>query len=480
VSLLRPVRDLVKGPPLTCAPATPVAEAARLMSRRGVGSIIVVDDGGTVRGIVTDRDLRIKVVATELGPTTPVSAVMSAPVVSIETDALALDALLEMMRRNIHHLGVTEAGRLAGAVSSHDVIVLQGAHPVALARDIDRQDSVDGLAECATRVPAVIRRLGDEGAGALDLGRIVAELNDRLVRRALAFAEADLGAGRGGEPPVAYAWLAAGSEGRREQTLKTDQDNALVYADPRPDRAEAMAAHFAALARATGATLARLGFPPCDGGFMASSPRWCQPVSVWREYFAGWMTTPTPEPVLHASIFFDIRPIGGDEAVGRELWEWVCARAPAATLFLRHMAKAAVERQPPLGLFGRFAVERSGAHRDALDLKARGVYPVTQAMRVYALSLGIRETNTVDRLREIGARGVLTAAEVAELRDAYEVMARIRLRRQLAALDAGDPPDNFVAPQLLGKADRLLLREAFKTVGWLQRYLEERFLTAGL
>jgi CBS domain-containing protein len=468
------VRDLVKGPPLTCRPDTPVAEAARRMSARGAGSILVLADDGGLAGIVTDRDLRSKVVAEELTPATPTSRVMSTPVVTIAADALALDVLLEMMRRNIHHLAVVEAGRLSGVVSGHDLVMLQGAHPVALAREIDQQESVDGLAEAAARIPRVIRRLSDEGAGALDLGRIVAELNDRLVRRALRFAEAAVGEDGAG-PPAGYAWLAAGSEGRREQTLKTDQDNALVYEDPPADRAPAVAAYFAALARVMGDTLPRLGFPPCDGGFMASNPRWCQPVSAWQQHFDGWMATPTPEPLLHASIFFDLRPIGGDLAVGRALWEWVCERAPGAILFLRHMARAAVERTPPLGLFGRFVVERSGANEGRLDLKARGVFPLTQAMRVYALSLGIRETNTAERLREVGARGVLSAGEVAELRDACEVMARIRFRHQLAAVEAGRPPDNFVNPAALGKADRLLLREAFKSVAWLQRYLEERF-----
>lgn len=289
--------------------------------------------------------------------------------------------------------------------------------------------------------------------------------------------QAGLEAGGQGRAPVAFCWLVAGSEGRREQTLRTDQDNGLVYRDPPPGAEATVAAYFERLATGMSETLARLGFPRCPGDFMAANPRWRQPESVWRQYFSAWMETPQPEPVLRASLFFDLRPVGGEEEIGRRLWEWVCETAPSRTLFLRHMACAAVDRPRPLGFFGGFAVERAGPHMDRLDLKAGAVLPVTHAMRVYALSLGVRHTNTLDRLRAIGERRVLDSAEVSELRDAYQLVARLRLTHQLACLDAGLPPDNFIRPRALGKTDRLLLKEAFKTIASLARGVEERFQT---
>jgi CBS domain-containing protein len=180
---------------------------------------------------------------------------------------------------------------------------------------------------------------------------------------------------------------------------------------------------------------------------------------------------------MHASIFFDLRPVAGREELGRGLWDWVCGRAPSQTLFLRHLARAALDRHVPLGFFGGFVVERSGGHRDTLDLKARGVFPMTQAARVCALSLGIRETNTLDRLRGAGDRGVLAAAEVEELGDAYEVLSRLRLHHQLACLDAGRPPDNHIDPRTLRTADRMLLKEAFRSLARLQRQIADRFHT---
>jgi CBS domain-containing protein len=470
VLFVRKVADLVKGPPVTCEVTASVADAARVMTRRRVGAPV---------GIVTDRDLRSKVLASGLAPGTPVTAVMSSPVVSIAPDALAFDALLTMTRLGIHHLAVAAGTRLEGVISSHDVILLHGAHPVGLARDFDSLPSIDALAGAVPRIQGVVKWLTGEGVGTFDVGRIVAELNDRLVRRAIGFSVARLEDDGHGLPPVPFAWLAAGSEGRREQTLKTDQDNGLVYRDPPPELRERAAAYFGRLAAAVGEALVRLGFPPCEGGFMASNPTWCQPDSTWRGYFSRWMDTPEPLPVLRASIFFDLRPVAGDEPLGAALWAWVCERAPSQTLFLRYMAKAALERHVPLGLFGGFVVERSGAHKDALDLKARGVFPVTQALRVYALSLGLSETNTVGRLIGVAAQGLMTEQDARDLRDAYELICRLRLTRQLACLDAGSAPDNFVNPETLAKADRLLLKEAFKTVAWLQRVLEDRF-QAGL
>jgi CBS domain-containing protein len=474
---VRRVRDLVTRPAVTCAEGTTAAEAARLMTERGVGSLVVLGEDGRALGVVTDQDLRTRVLARDRPPTTEVAAIMSAPLVSIEAGRLAFDALLEMTRRNLHHLGVVEESRVVGVVSSHDFMLLQGSHPVGLARAIEGQASVDGLAALAARLPTLVRQLLTDGAGPVEIGRIVAELNDRLVKRVTRLVESALDVDGHGRPPVPYAWLAAGSEGRREQTLRTDQDNGLVYEDPVEDVRAAAAAYFGRFADGVATALVRVGFPVCAGGFMASNPQWCQPASVWREYFRGWLETPQPERVLKACIYFDLRPIAGDERLGQALWQWVCERAPAQTLFLRHMARAAAEQDPPLGLFGRFAVERSGPHKSAIDLKGRGVFPMTQAMRVYALALGIAETNTVDRLVEAGSRGVFSAAEVEELRGAYEVIFRLRLGHQLARVEAGEPPDNFVNPGQLGKADRLLLREAFKSLGWLRRAVEERFQT---
>jgi CBS domain-containing protein len=471
----RRVLDLASTPPLTCPLSATIAAAAAQMSARAAGSIVVVGDLGEPLGIVTDRDLRNRVVARGASAEVPVAQIMSAPLVSVPADTPAFEALLEMTRRSIHHLGVVEGGRLVAIVSSHDMVLAEGAHPLALARAIEAEESLDGLAASAPRLIAVVRWLVTGGAGASEIGRLVAEINDRLVARALALIERALEVEGHGRPPVAYSWLVTGSEGRREQTLKTDQDNALIYADS-PKDGEA-AVYFSLLAERMGAALVRLGFPACPGGFMASNARWCQPERVWHEYFASWMENPNPEPIVDASLFFDLRPVAGDPEPGRALWSWVCERAPKRTLFLRYLAQDAVSQPSALGWFRRFRVERSGPRRGRLDLKAVAVFPMTQAMRVCGLSLGLRETHTLDRLAGAEAAGLLRPQDAADLREAYEIVTRMRIAHQLRCLDEGIAPDNFLDPRRLSRGDGLLLKHALRTVAWVQRFVEDRFQT---
>ena len=471
----RRIRDLGKAPPLTCPPATAIAAAAVLMSERGAGSIVVLGADGAPLGIVTDRDLRSRVLARGMAPGAPVSEVMSSPLLSVSPDVVAFEALLEMTRRRIHHLGVVEAGRLVAVVSSHDMILVEGAHPLALVRAIERENSLEGLAVAASRVTDVVRWLTAGGIAASEVGRFVAELNDLLVARAAGLVEHALEAEGHGRPPVPYSWLAAGSEARREQTLKTDQDNGLVYADPSPESASTVEAYFGRFTARMTTALVRLGFPECPGGFMASNPRWCQPAAVWRERFASWMETPQPEPLLAASVFFDLRPVAGDPGPGCELWRWLCERAPTRILFLRHLAREAVQRPPGLGFFGRFKVESAGPHRGRLDLKRRAIFPITHGMRVCALSLGLEDTHTLDRLRGAAARGLIGAGEAEDLRGAYESVARLRLLHQLRCLDEGAQPDNFLDPGHLARTDRLLLKDAMATVAGFQEIVRDRF-----
>jgi len=472
------VGAVMTAPPLTCGPDTAIDEAARLMAAQRAGSIVVVDGVGRALGIVTDTDLRTRVVAARCPADAPVRAIMSAPALVIGAGEPAFDAFLLMLRHGIHHLLVEEGGQLLGIVSSHDLLWLEGGHPVALARHLEAQQEVAGLRDTARRLAAVARWLVAGGTGALAAGRVVAELHDALVRRVVDLAQSSLAREGHVAPPVPISWIAAGSEGRREQALATDQDNGIVYADPPPGQAEAAARYVQALAARVAEGLEHAGVPRCPGGYMATNPRWCQPLRVWREYAEAWTDAPTGQHLLDATTYADLRPVAGDPAPGEALARQLVALAAARPVFLRHMARDALQRSAGLGLFGRFAVERHGPHQGRVDLKGHGLFPVAQVIRVHALAAGLAETNTVDRLRALAGRGVFSAEEVRDVADAYEVMARLRLRHQLACLDAGESPDNHVDPRTLSRADRLLLRDAFRVVAWLQRSAEDRFQTA--
>jgi CBS domain-containing protein len=402
---------------------------------------------------------------------------MSSPLITTSPGAFAFEALLEMTRRDIHPLPVVEDGRCVAVVSSHDVLRWQSPHPLLLVREIAAASTIDALTRLADRTTPLIARLVAEGGSALDVARIVAEINDRLVRRALDLTVASLQASGAGPPPARWCWLVFGSEARREQTLRTDQDNGLVYADPRESDAGAAAAYFARFAAEAIAALMAIGFPPCPGGVMASHQRWCQPVAAWTEYFRVWIDHPSPAEVLDASIFFDLRPLAGDVGLAAGLREVIRRDAPKSRVFLGLLARDVVQRRLPLTMFGNVAVARAGRERGTVDVKAAGGMQLVGAARLAALELGLDEANTAARMFAAGERGLYTAAEAREIVDAYGHLLRLRLVRQLECVAAGLPPDNRVDPGRLARADALLFRDALKTARRVQAGLRERFLT---
>jgi CBS domain-containing protein len=472
------VRDLIRRPPVSAPAGTSAVEAARLLSREGVGSVVVADAAGAPVGIVTDRDLRRKVVAEARdAATTPVREIMSSPLVTLRPGAFAFEAVLEMTRHRIRHVVVVEDGRLVGVVSSRDVLALHTTHPVTLAREIGRATSLPALATLGARVTELVRRLVGEGGRPHEVGQLVAELNDRIVVRVLALAQADLEVAGLGPPPVPYCWLLFGSEARREQTLRTDQDNGLVYADPPAGVAGAAAEWYARFAAEAVRGLVAVGYPPCPGNVMASNPRWCQPLGAWQAAFRRWIHEAGPEEVLAACIHFDLRPLVGALELGAALRALIRAEAPARRVFLGLLARDAVDRRVPLTLFGRVGVERRGTHRGTVDVKGAGSIQLVGAGRVHALELGLEETNTIERFRAAGAAGSYTEAEVREIADAAEHLMRLRLSHQLERLAAGAEVDNRVDPRQLSHADELLFRDALRTVSRVQGGLRERFAT---
>lgn len=471
------VRDLIKRPPVTCALDVSAVDAAQRLSREGVGSVIVLGSGGDPIGIVTDRDLRRKVVAEGRDPaTTPVGTIMSTPLVILRPGAFAFEAVLEMTRHRVRHIAVVEEGRLVGVVSSRDFLALQTTHPVVLARQIVRATSLDSLADLAGRVTALVRRLVAEGGTAYDIGQIVAELNDRIALRVLGLAAGALEEAGEEAPPVRYCWLVFGSEARREQTLRTDQDNGLVYEDPPADLAVRTADYYAKLADAAIQGLVHVGFPRCPGNAMASNPTWCQSGSVWKGYFRRWMGEAGPEHVLAACIYFDIRPLGGAMELGTRLRD-VVREAPEHRAFLGYLASDVVARRLPLTIFGNVAVHRAGPHRGAVDLKGAGGLQLVGAGRLYDLALALGQTNTIDRFRAAAAHGVLKEAAVREVADAHQHLVRLRLVHQLDNLERGETPDNYITPSRLSRAEAVLVREAMRTVAGVQAEIRERFAT---
>ncbi len=349
------VKDVVSAPVVVCTRETSIREAARLVSNARATCLAVVDPGGYAVGVVTDRDFTRRVLARGISLDLPVTSIMSTPVVSVESTARLFQALLAMISKDIQHVVITEERLPKAVLSSHDLMLLQGKSPLTVSRHLKDQKSVEGLADAQKKIMELLPLLLREGARMSHITRVVSEINDGLMTKILEFAEAELG-----PPPLPYCWVVLGSKGRREQTFKTDQDNALIYADPEEGNAGTAQEYFEHLALYVRNALASCGYPPCPGDYMASNPRWRQPLSAWKRYFQAWIAQADLHSVEDALIFFDMRPVGGDVALFQALAAFIHENLKNASFFKSVFAKISIDRRPPIGFFRTFVVDRSG------------------------------------------------------------------------------------------------------------------------
>ncbi|MCL6285001.1 DUF294 nucleotidyltransferase-like domain-containing protein [Ruegeria sp. 2012CJ41-6] len=454
-----PVETLMARDPAVCAPDMPVQQAAKMMRDRRISSLCVVQDG-LLRGIVTIRDLSGKVVGEALPGTTPVGDVMTAAPMTLPPSAIGSDVLHMMMEHRIGHVPITEAGRLEGIVTQTDLTRFQAVSSAELVAALARSETAQDMAQVTAEIPRLLVQLVAGGNRHDVVTRLITDIADTATRRLLALAEAKLG-----PPPLPYLWLACGSQGRQEQTGVSDQDNCLMLDD---SVTEADMAYFAALAKIVCDGLNTCGYVYCPGEMMATNPRWCQPVRVWRDYFASWIAKPNPEAQMLASVMFDLRPIGGDFDLFRNIQTETLKAASANSIFVAHMISNALKHSVPLGLFRGLATIRSGEHRDRVDMKHNGVVPVVDLGRLYALRAQLTPVNTLARLDGAERSGALSPSGARDLRDAYDLIADARLEHQAAQVKAGLTPDNFMAPGSLSDFERSHLRDAFVVVKTMQ------------
>lgn len=454
------VGELVRREPVTTDAGATVADAAAAMSRAGVSSLLVVDDAGLC-GILTDRDLRNRVLAVGLDPARPVREVMTTPALTVGSDAMAFEALLEMVSRGIHHLPVVGGrGELLGMITTTDLVRLGNSDPVVLAADIGRQRTLAGVVELAGRIPSVVAELVDRDVSAADIGRVTTALRDAVRRRVVALVEEE-----SGPPPTAYSWVVLGSAAREEEALAADQDHALVLEEDGHD------AWFAGFAARVTETLEQCGLPRCPGDVMATNPHWRLTVDQWRTTFAEWAREPGSDAVLGVAIFYDMRHLTGEvrltEAVRRS------STSSMSTRLLGHLTAEALRTRPPLGFFRGLVLEKEGEHQETLDLK-RGIAAVVQLARVHALRAGSSTVSTRGRLEAAVAAGILDTETAADLRDALELMTYRRFHHQVQQLRNGQRPDNRIAPDALTDRQRRHLRDAFAIVRAAQQQTEHR------
>lgn len=459
------VSDLMARNPVTIAPDAPVTEAARLMRDKHISSLCVTE-GGALLGILTTRDLTGRVLAEGLAGDTPVARVMTADPQVLAPDDLGSDILHTMLERRIGHLPVVRDGKVVGVITQTDLTRFQAVSSAQLVRDAAIANTPAELATVTDRIPKLLGQLVAANNAHEVVTRLITDIADTVTRRLLKLAEAELG-----PAPAPWLWLACGSQGRQEQTGITDQDNCLILDDS--VTADDMP-YFHAFAKFVSDGLNAAGYVYCPGDMMATNPRWCQPVRVWRKYFRGWIDSPVPEAQMLASVMFDLRPIGGTPALFRDLHSETLEAASKNSIFVAHMISNALKHQPPLGLLRGFATIRSGEHKNHIDMKLNGVVPVADLARVYALRGKLTPVNTRARLLAAEAAGVISVSGARDLIEAYDLIARLRLDNQAALVRSGRKPDNFLAPSDLSDFERSHLRDAFVVIRTMQSALGQR------
>jgi CBS domain-containing protein len=450
---------------------TTIRRAAAIMSESRISSLVIMDRNNLPSGILTDRDLREKVVAKGRDVGEPVRNIMSTTLIRVDARDYCFEAVLKMIKYNIHHILVIQDGLLTGMITNHDMMVLQGTSPLSLTKDIESQQTIEGLVPVSKKINGIVGLLLKEGAKASNITKVITEINDRLVRKVIELAERKFG-----PPPLAYCWLVFGSEGRKEQTFKTDQDNALIYDDPATE-AEAAAAkkYFSVFAGFVRDGLIQNGFPICPANYMASNPQWCQPLKVWKKYFSTWVSTPTADAVLNSVAFFDFRAMCGESLLADQLRDHLNVILRGQKVFLGHLANMAIKNTPPVGFFKSFVVEKGGAHKDELNLKIKGIAPLVDMARLFALEKGIRETSTLERIETLRSKHTIVEEYADDFAQAFEFIMLLRIHNQFAQISAGAAPDNFINPNRLSNLEKRSIKEAFQLITRTQDLIIERY-----
>jgi CBS domain-containing protein len=461
----RPLESLLRRSIVGCSPTTSVRTAAELMAKERVSSLLVRTGEGW--GIMTDRDLRTRVIAPRRSVDDPVVHVLSQPLVTAQADAPAADGLRLMLERGIHHLPVERAGRILGMVSDTDLMGLERRAPFRLRSDIERAPDRDAAIAAGRLLPSAVIDLVDARVDPVDIGHVVGVTVDALTRRL-----AELGIERLGDPPVPWAWIALGSQARHEQSLRTDQDHAIAHGitggDAQADD------YFARLAEWVTSGIEEMGIPRCRAGVSATEPQWRAPLEEWSRRFAEWMADAGPDEAALTAIAFDYRRVTGPLEVD-EVLDAVAGTAPRRPLFLRRLATQAVALTPPTGFVRDFVVQARGEHAGTLDIKHGGLTAITSIARLLALQAGALERRTLDRLRQAVSLHRLEESDREGLDEAFRLLWQVRLEHQVRQTRGGQTPDHYIDPKELGPITRQGVKAAFRVIDGVERTLALEF-----
>ncbi|KPZ53438.1 MULTISPECIES: DUF294 nucleotidyltransferase-like domain-containing protein [Pseudoalteromonas] len=470
------VKSLIHRDVVTLSTQTTIQDVAKVMTEEAVSSVLVTDldkpisddpeeDDGQIVGIITDRDIRTKVVAQGLGLDVTADKIMSTNLVLLDSNAYVFEAVLAMLRDNLHHLPVVQKRRPIGVISLSDILRYESQSSLLLVRGILAQQTIEDLAHYARQLPSVFVRMVNEDANSHMIGTAMAVIGRTFKQRLLVLAEEKYG-----PPPVPYCFIALGSMARDEQLIVTDQDNALILDDNYDDAKHNE--YFQNISDFVCDGLAQCGYTYCSGEIMASFKKWRKTRSQWFDQFSQWIALPKPQALLNSSIFFDLDGVWGKTKWADELKIFIAKQSKQNRVFIANMAANARNRTPPLGFFKGFVLEHNGQHKRSMNLKRRGTAPLSDVIRVHALAIGSRKQNSFERLEDIIESRLLPEGKAQDLRDALEYIAMMRIRHQAWQIEQEEEPDNDIDPHLLSPFEQRNLKEAFAILEKAQSYLK--------
>ncbi|HET8817841.1 MAG TPA: DUF294 nucleotidyltransferase-like domain-containing protein, partial [Pseudidiomarina sp.] len=463
------IREVLSRPPVQLPSTTSIRVAAQKMSEEKVSSILLVDDGALV-GILTDRDLRNRVVASGLSYDLHVNAVMTQAPATVYGRQTLIDALTTMTQNNIHHLPVLDDdGQPLGMITNTDLMRQQRSEPVMLMSALNKTNSRAQLVEEARQIPAYMQTFAARAANTTVVGRLLASLTDTMTRKLIDFYEQEHGVA-----PASYAWIAFGSQGREDQTLSSDQDNGLLLAD---DLNERQRAWFQGLGEWVCEGLGDCGIPLCPGNIMASNEDCRRSVGGWLERFTRWTESPTPKALMYCQIFFDSRLVVGHKRLYQRYREAV-AQLGKNEFFLGNLARLQRNVQVPLGLFNRFRGTESGKDSDLIDIKRYGIALINDIVRIYSLQAGLTQPQTLTRLEQLRDSRLLNRRDNQSLAEAWQFLTQLRLQHQLEIWGT-EQPKNALDPDQLSTLVRRQLKSAFRIIDECQQGVAMKFGRSG-
>ncbi len=456
--------DIVK-----CSIDTTIHDVAMLLTRKK-RNVLFVQKNDAIIGVVNNSDLTRRVLAKNLDTQKPVIEIMTSPVISIPDNALLYEAILLFNEKNISHLGCkNEEGKIEGVVSYEDITGIQKNSVSYLIKEIEVAEDVEHLIKIHSRVPVLVNALIESGDKTHNITRIITSVTDAITHRIITLAIENIG-----NPPCDFAFMAMGSEGRMEQTLSTDQDNAIVFENLESDKINKAYEYFLKLAKRVNHNLHEVGYKLCDGEIMAKNPKWTQPISVWKGYFSHWINTSDPQSIMDASIFFDFRCVYGNESFIVDLRNHVNQEIDNKSVFFYHLAQSVIKYKPPLSLLGKIVEKNHSGGQNNLNLK-KVLLPINGFIRLYALNNKLSETNTLSRLKQLHQQQVIDKSMYDELILSYNYLMQLRFKSQTKSILINEIPDNIIDIKKLTHIEVATIKKIFGEISNLQTKLNFDF-----